>query len=106
MGSTLCLHSKCLAGLKNYSDHVEARHYPTRCILIASHRTPKSERHVHVQLYCRPSRLGALTVAGVSVIVFPVLRILPGDPLVAVFGAEGFAKLSEAERAHDMAELG
>src|SRR5437773_11390341 len=49
---------------------------------------------------------GALTLAGVSVIVFMVLRILPGDPLVAVFGAEGYTKLSEAERAHYMAELG
>src|ERR1700747_1528636 len=50
--------------------------------------------------------LGALTVAGVSVIVFVVLRILPGDPLVAVFGPEGYTKLSEAERARYMAELG
>src|SRR6201984_3907711 len=50
--------------------------------------------------------LGALTVAGVSVIVFMVVRILPGDPLVAIFGPEGYTKLSEAERAHYMAELG
>ena len=49
---------------------------------------------------------GALTVIGVSIIVFVVLRILPGDPLVAIFGAEGFTKLSEAERAHYMADLG
>src|SRR5438132_10556151 len=49
---------------------------------------------------------GALTVIGVSIIVFTVLRILPGDPLVASCGAEGFTKLSEAERAHYMAELG
>src|SRR5712675_1232255 len=49
---------------------------------------------------------GALTVAGVSVVVFVVLRILPGDPLVAIFGAEGFTKLSEAERARYMADLG
>ena len=49
---------------------------------------------------------GALTVLGVSIIVFVILRILPGDPLVAIFGAEGFTKLSEAERAHYMAELG
>jgi peptide/nickel transport system permease protein len=49
---------------------------------------------------------GALTVIGVSIVVFIVLRILPGDPLVAIFGAEGFTKLSEAERAHYMAELG
>jgi peptide/nickel transport system permease protein len=49
---------------------------------------------------------GGLTVLGVSIIVFVILRILPGDPLVAIFGAEGFTKLSEAERAHYMAELG
>ena len=48
---------------------------------------------------------GALTVIGVSIIVFIVLRILPGDPLVAIL-ARGFTKLSEAERAHYMAELG
>src|SRR6202008_2209231 len=49
---------------------------------------------------------GALTVIGVSIIVFIVLRIVPGDPLVAIFGPEGFTKLSEQERAHYMAELG
>jgi peptide/nickel transport system permease protein len=49
---------------------------------------------------------GVLTVVGVSIIVFMVLRILPGDPLVAIFGPEGYTKLSEAERAHYMAELG
>jgi peptide/nickel transport system permease protein len=49
---------------------------------------------------------GALTVVGVSIVVFCVLRILPGDPLVALFGPEGFTKLSEAERAHYMADLG
>jgi peptide/nickel transport system permease protein len=43
---------------------------------------------------------------GVSIVVFVVMRILPGDPLVAVFGPEGFTKLSDAERAHYMAELG
>jgi peptide/nickel transport system permease protein len=49
---------------------------------------------------------GAFTVFGVSVIVFVVLRLLPGDPLVAIFGADGFTKLSAAERANYMAELG
>src|SRR5216683_1497103 len=49
---------------------------------------------------------GVVTVVGDSIIVFMVLRILPGDPLVAIFGPEGFTKLSEAERAHYMAELG
>src|SRR5438128_12283903 len=49
---------------------------------------------------------GALTVIGVSIIVFAVLRVLPGDPLVALFGPEGFTKLSAAERARYMADLG
>ena len=49
---------------------------------------------------------GGLTVLGVSIVVFVVLRILPGDPLVAIFGPEGFTKLSEAERARYMADLG
>src|SRR5437016_655663 len=49
---------------------------------------------------------GALTVVGVSVVVFMVLRVLPGDPLVAIFGPEGFTKLSEADRAGYVAPLG
>src|SRR6266853_6032795 len=49
---------------------------------------------------------GAFTVIGVSIVVFFVLRVLPGDPLVAIFGPEGFTKLSEAERAGYMAQLG
>jgi len=49
---------------------------------------------------------GAITIVGVSIVVFVVMRILPGDPLVAIFGPEGFTKLSEAERGHYMADLG
>ena len=49
---------------------------------------------------------GLLTVFGVSVVVFVVMRVLPGDPLVALFGPEGFQKLSADERAHFMADLG
>jgi peptide/nickel transport system permease protein len=49
---------------------------------------------------------GALTIVGVSIMVFVVMRILPGDPLVAIFGPEGMTKLTEAQRAHYMAELG
>ena len=49
---------------------------------------------------------GAFTVVGVSIVVFVVMRILPGDPLVAIFGPEGFTKLTDKERAHYMAELG
>ena len=49
---------------------------------------------------------GVLTVIGVSIVVFVVMRVLPGDPLVAIFGTDGYTKLSEAERASYMAQLG
>ena len=49
---------------------------------------------------------GVLTIIGVSMIIFVVMRILPGDPLVAMFGIEGFTKLSAADRARLMQELG
>jgi peptide/nickel transport system permease protein len=49
---------------------------------------------------------GALTVIGVSIVVFLIMRILPGDPLVAIFGPEGMTKLTAEQRAHYMAELG
>ena len=32
---------------------------------------------------------GLVTIVAVSVLVFAILRILPGDPLVAMFGMEG-----------------
>src|SRR6476619_7554991 len=49
---------------------------------------------------------GAVTVAGVSIVVFFVLRVLPGDPLVAIFGPEGFTKLTPEARASYMSQLG
>ena len=49
---------------------------------------------------------GALTVFGVSIVVFAVMRVLPGDPLVAIFGPDGFTKLTEAQRANYMRDLG
>jgi peptide/nickel transport system permease protein len=49
---------------------------------------------------------GAMTVVGVSIMVFVIMRVLPGDPLVALFGPEGYTKLSDAERANYMRELG
>lgn len=49
---------------------------------------------------------GMLTLFGVSVIIFIVMRILPGDPLVAMFGMEGFMKLSAPDRARIMEDLG
>ena len=49
---------------------------------------------------------GLITIVAVSIVVFVVLRVLPGDPLVAIFGPEGFTKLTEAERANYMKALG
>ena len=46
------------------------------------------------------------TMIGVSLIIFVVLRILPGDPLVAILGVEGHAKMAPADRAVLMRDLG
>jgi len=46
------------------------------------------------------------TLIGVSLIIFVVLRILPGDPLVAILGVEGHAKMAPADRAAIMQDLG
>ena len=49
---------------------------------------------------------GALTVLGVSVIVFLIMRVMPGDPLTALFGPDGLTKLTEEQRLGYMEELG
>ncbi len=46
------------------------------------------------------------TLIGVSMIIFVVLRILPGDPLVAILGVEGHARMQPADRVRIMADLG
>lgn len=38
------------------------------------------------------------TLLGVTVIIFVVMRLLPGDPLVAVFGVEGLRRLTPEQR--------
>src|SRR5258705_11989205 len=43
---------------------------------------------------------------GVSLIIFVVLRILPGDPLVAILGVEGHASMAPADRVVLMRDLG
>lgn len=58
------------------------------------------------QYMLRRLGFGVLTIFGVSIVIFVVMRILPGDPLVAIFGMEGFTKLTVADRARLMAELG
>jgi peptide/nickel transport system permease protein len=47
-----------------------------------------------------------VTLLGVSLTVFVILRILPGDPLVAILGVEGHARMTPADRVRIMADLG
>src|SRR5215475_15732456 len=48
----------------------------------------------------------AVTLLGVSLSVFVILRILPGDPLVMILGVEGHARMTPADRERIMADLG
>ena len=47
-----------------------------------------------------------VTLLGVSISIFVILRVLPGDPLVAILGAEGHARMMPADRVRIMADLG
>ncbi len=49
---------------------------------------------------------GVVTVFGVSVVIFVVMRVMPGDPLLALLGPEGLQKLTDVDRAKIMADLG
>src|SRR2546427_13156356 len=48
----------------------------------------------------------AVTLLGVSLSIFVILRLLPGDPLVAILGVEGHAHMAPADRVRIMADLG
>lgn len=52
----------------------------------------------------RRAAFGVLTVFGVSIIIFVVMRLLPGDLLAVMYG-EGATKLTDADRARIMQEL-
>jgi peptide/nickel transport system permease protein len=54
----------------------------------------------------RRALYAAITLFGVSVSVFVILRVLPGDPLVAILGVEGHAQMKPADRVRIMADLG
>jgi peptide/nickel transport system permease protein len=54
----------------------------------------------------RRAAYAAVTLLGVSLSVFVILRILPGDPLVAILGVEGHAQMAPADRERIMADLG
>src|SRR5215472_12431626 len=47
-----------------------------------------------------------VTLLGVSLSIFVILRVLPGDPLVAILGVEGHARMTPADRVRIMADLG
>jgi len=60
-----------------------------------------------MQKYLARRALFALgTFIGVSVIIFVVLRVIPGDPLVAILGVEGHAQMKPEDRVRIMADLG
>ena len=54
----------------------------------------------------RRSIYAVVTLLGVSLSIFAILRILPGDPLVAILGVEGHAQMKPADRERIMADLG
>ena len=54
----------------------------------------------------RRAAYAVVTLLGVSLSVFVILRILPGDPLVAILGVEGHAQMRPADRERIMADLG
>ena len=47
-----------------------------------------------------------ITLLGVSISIFVIMRVLPGDPLVAILGVEGHAQMRPDDRARIMADLG
>jgi peptide/nickel transport system permease protein len=59
-----------------------------------------------ISYIARRLAFGVLTIIGVSIVVFVIMRVLPGDPLVALFGPDGFTKLTEEQRAMYMEDLG
>ena len=50
--------------------------------------------------------LAVPTVFGVTVIIFLVMRVIPGDPVAIVFGMEGFQNLTDATRNRYIEDLG
>lgn len=46
------------------------------------------------------------TLVGISILIFLVMRVLPGDPVSVVFGQESFAVLSQTDQLRFRAELG
>ena len=43
---------------------------------------------------------------GVTILIFTIMRVLPGDPLGAYFGVEEIKRLTEAQKAEVLHDLG
>ena len=54
----------------------------------------------------RRGLFAVVTLIGVSMSIFVIMRVLPGDPLVAILGVEGHARMTPADREKIMADLG
>lgn len=46
------------------------------------------------------------TIFGITILIFLVMRVLPGDPVSVVFGQESFSTMSAADQARFRADLG
>jgi peptide/nickel transport system permease protein len=46
------------------------------------------------------------TIIGITILIFLVMRVLPGDPVSVVFGQETFVAMSKADQARFRADLG
>ena len=72
-----------------------------------SRQQPRHVGQADVRKYlARRAVYAAITLLGVSLTVFVILRVLPGDPLVAILGVEGHARMTPADRVRIMADLG
>ena len=56
--------------------------------------------------FIRRALFAVVTLLGVSISIFLIMRVLPGDPLVAILGVEGHARMTPADREKIMADLG
>jgi len=46
------------------------------------------------------------TIIGITILIFLVMRVLPGDPVSVVFGQESFVTMSKADQARFRSDLG
>ena len=65
------------------------------------------QRHKALQKYIAKRLLLAIpAILGVSIVIFTMMRVIPGDPLGSYFNIEDIYRLSEEEKALIMHDLG